>query len=199
MRTRAPDESGDLICTTSEAARRLGVSVTTVQSMVERGELEGWRTRGGHRRINQASIQRVLDAQAGPVPSAEATGTTVLVIEDDPVTLAVYESQIGSWGLPLRLLTASDGLTGLLQLGRNRVDVLITDLVMQPMDGLALLRLLRERPEFAAMKVAAVTSLDDEQIAQRGGLPAGVALYRKPVSLERLRGFIEAVALCKLS
>ncbi|MFM8557014.1 MAG: excisionase family DNA-binding protein [Betaproteobacteria bacterium] len=35
------------VCTTSEAARRLGVSSTTVQVMVERGELKAWRTRGG--------------------------------------------------------------------------------------------------------------------------------------------------------
>lgn len=29
----------------------LGLSVGTVQSLVERGELEAWKTQGGHRRI----------------------------------------------------------------------------------------------------------------------------------------------------
>lgn len=47
------------VCTTSEAARRLGVSSTTVQVMVERGELKAWRTRGGHRRISLDSVDSV--------------------------------------------------------------------------------------------------------------------------------------------
>ena len=187
------------MCTTSEAAKWLGVSATTVQLMVERGELDAWKTRGGHRRISQESIQKLLATQAGRAPDTQAPCLTVLLIEDDPVALAIYESQLASWQLPLRLLTATDGVAGLLLIERNRPDVLITDLVMQPMDGVALLRLLRQRSEFATMSVAAVTSLDDEQIARRGGLPAGTALYRKPVSFERLRGFVEAMALRKLA
>ena len=38
-------------CGTTEAARILGLSVGTVQSLVERQELMAWKTRGGHRRI----------------------------------------------------------------------------------------------------------------------------------------------------
>lgn len=185
------------MCTTSEAAKWLGVSATTVQSMVERGEIDGWKTRGGHRRISQESIQRLLASQVGRTPGVETPCATVLVIEDDPVARAVYESQIASWQLPLRLLTASDGLAGLLLIERRRPDVLITDLVMQHLDGIALLRLLGQRPEFATMTVAAITALDDEEIARRGGLPAGTVRYRKPVSFERLRGFLEATAMRK--
>lgn len=196
---RPSDPALTSMCTTTEAARRLGVSATTVQSMVERGELDAWKTRGGHRRISQESIQRLLAAQAGRNPDAAAPGLTLLVVEDDAVTLAVYESQIASWQLPLRLLTATDGVSGLLLIERNRPDVLITDLVMQPMDGLALLQLLRQRPEFAAMSIAAVTSLDDAQIARRGGLPPGTALYRKPILFDRLHGFVEALVLRKLA
>lgn len=191
--------SADSVCSTSEAAKLLGVSATTVQLMVERGELKGWKTQGGHRRISQESIRAWQAARSGRAASAQPSELTVLVVEDDPVTLAVYESQIASWQLPLRLLTATDGVSGLLLIERNRPDVLITDLVMQPMDGLALLQLLRQRPEFAAMSIAAVTSLDDAQIARRGGLPPSTALYRKPVSFERLHGFVEALALHKLA
>lgn len=185
------------VCTTSEAAKHLGVSATTVQLMVERGELTGWKTQGGHRRISQESIRAWQAARVGQSAGTPSPELTVLLVEDDPVTLAVYESQIASWQLPVRLLTATDGVAGLLLIERNRPDVLITDMLMQPMDGLALLRLLRQRSEFAPMAVAVVTALDDEEIARRGGLPAGTALYRKPISFERLHGFIEAMALRK--
>ncbi|MEN9889433.1 MAG: hypothetical protein RL559_1470 [Pseudomonadota bacterium] len=49
------------ICTTSGAAGILGLSTTMVQTLVDRGELHGWKTEGGHRRI---ALQSVLDYQS---------------------------------------------------------------------------------------------------------------------------------------
>lgn len=45
---------------TTDAAKLLGVSVGTVQHMVEDGRLGGWKTSGGHRRIDGQSLARVL-------------------------------------------------------------------------------------------------------------------------------------------
>jgi excisionase family DNA binding protein len=45
-------------CTTVEVARRLGMAVRSVQLMVDRGELEAWKTPGGHRRISLRSVER---------------------------------------------------------------------------------------------------------------------------------------------
>ncbi|MEN9889567.1 MAG: hypothetical protein RL559_1604, partial [Pseudomonadota bacterium] len=42
---------------TAEAARMLGLSTTLVQSLVDKNELNGWKTRGGHRRIALQSIE----------------------------------------------------------------------------------------------------------------------------------------------
>ena len=41
---------------TRESAKRLNVSLGTIQKMVEMGELTAWKTRGGHRRILVQSI-----------------------------------------------------------------------------------------------------------------------------------------------
>ena len=41
-----------------EAAKRLGVSVDVVRSLVERGELRAIRTGGGHRRIRDDDVER---------------------------------------------------------------------------------------------------------------------------------------------
>lgn len=49
------------ICTTSSAAGILGLSITMVQTLVDRGDLHGWKTEGGHRRI---ALQSVLDYQS---------------------------------------------------------------------------------------------------------------------------------------
>ena len=39
-------------CGTSYASKMLGISIGTVQGLVERNELRAWRTNGGHRRIS---------------------------------------------------------------------------------------------------------------------------------------------------
>lgn len=186
------------ICTTSEAARLLGVSNTTVQIMVERGELQAWKTRGGHRRINLDAVESIRRARGLRDP-ASATGATVnvLVADDDPTLRVLLESALDTWGLPLNVTTAADGMEALLLIERSRPDLLITDLHMRPMDGFELLRMLRARREFDAMAVIVLTALDDSELAQRGGLPRGVAVYHKPVQIERLRGFVEAHVLRK--
>ena len=45
---------------TRETAKILQVSIGTIQKMVETGELIAWKTRGGHRRILDLSIERQL-------------------------------------------------------------------------------------------------------------------------------------------
>lgn len=45
---------------TRETAKILQVSLGTIQKMVETGELIAWKTRGGHRRILDLSIERQL-------------------------------------------------------------------------------------------------------------------------------------------
>jgi len=44
-------------CGTFFAAKLLGFSVGTIQTMVEKGELQAWKTQGGHRRISMQSIR----------------------------------------------------------------------------------------------------------------------------------------------
>ena len=78
------------LLTTVDAARVLGLAVRSVQLMVDRGELEAWKTPGGHRRISLASVQQ-WQARSGagpaaaapaPAPQAPARSPVVLLIED---------------------------------------------------------------------------------------------------------------------
>ena len=43
---------------TMEVARLLGLAVRSIQLMVDRGELQAWKTPGGHRRISRESVER---------------------------------------------------------------------------------------------------------------------------------------------
>jgi excisionase family DNA binding protein len=51
--------------TTAEAARELGIAVSTLQSWAQRGVVKpAWRTPGGHARWDLADLERQLDVRA---------------------------------------------------------------------------------------------------------------------------------------
>jgi len=53
-------ENDDPILTTREAARLLGVAVSTAQVWMEGGALPTWKTPGGHRRVRLSAVQQLL-------------------------------------------------------------------------------------------------------------------------------------------
>lgn len=61
-------------CSTRDVAQVLGMAVRSVQLMVDRGELEAWKTPGGHRRISKASVERWLAQRQGQGQPAAASG-----------------------------------------------------------------------------------------------------------------------------
>lgn len=120
-------------CTTREAARMLGVSLRTAQLWVENGQLEAWKTEGGHRRISRVSVQRLLDGtmpqrHAESVPSRQAIDRLkALIVEDDNIQLKLYKAVLSSWHLPIDIVTANNGIEGLILMGRDAPDLMITD------------------------------------------------------------------------
>ena len=72
-------------CSTRDVARVLGLAVRSVQLMVDRGELEAWKTPGGHRRIARASVERWLAQRHGraAAPAAEGAAPEVAVEPDE--------------------------------------------------------------------------------------------------------------------
>jgi CheY-like chemotaxis protein len=112
------------------------------------------------------------------------------VVEDEPDLLRLFKMVIESWGLPLELAVASNGFEALVRIGESHPDLLITDLNMPGMDGFRMLRSLRSFGRgLERLEVVVVTALSGHDIDDRGGLPADVKVFTKPVpfsELERL-------------
>ncbi len=185
-------------CTTREAAQLLGISLRTAQLWVENGQLEAWKTEGGHRRISRASVVRLLEG--GSPADARAADTTamhqppdrlkVLVVEDDNILLKLYKSVLTSWKLPLDIVTANNGIEGLILIGRDAPDMMITDLSMPGMDGFQLIRALAASTLRAGMEIVVVSGLDAAEIDAKGGLPQDVRLFPKPVPFVELHAIV---------
>jgi len=60
--SRAARPASRLGLTASEAARHLGVSISTVRRWSDAGHLQGYRTPGGQRRFSVAQLDEFLDS-----------------------------------------------------------------------------------------------------------------------------------------
>ncbi|MDT9000796.1 response regulator [Paucibacter sp. APW11] len=188
--------------TTVEAARLLGISPASVQRWVDGGHLRAWKTVGGHRRIDAASVDEWLAAQregstangsaaSNPAGAVAALGTSVLLVDDDPIARELLEVQVRMALPQARITLAENGFQALLAVGRQMPDVVITDMVMPHMNGVEMLRQLMA--EAAPRRVIAVSSQSREGLARLGALPPAVLLLAKPVDQQALSAALQGL------
>ena len=188
-------ESYDGYCGTSYAAKLLGMSVGTVQGLVEKNELKAWKTQGGHRRISLQSIhdyQRQHHIAAGAVLHTQDR-LRLMVVEDDEPTRLMLQSNFDQWEVPLDVVMYDSAVEALLDMTSMHPDVLMTDLRMPHVDGFQFLRKLSQHTVFQRLVVVVMTGLSAQDIEDAGGLPEGVHVMHKPIDLEWLKGFLDAL------
>ncbi len=184
---------------TVEAAKLLGVSVRTVQLWVENGSLEAWKTAGGHRRIVSSSVDDYISAQNIDTEQRNAH-KTILVVEDNPTVSKFYEAAINSWKLPIDVIVKNDGFEGLVEIGRKVPDLVISDVYMPGMDGLQMIRSMYKSNLLNSEQIIIISGLTEESIQDRGGIPAGVDSFSKPVDIEQLKqAVINKLSLKKIA
>src|SRR3990167_53690 len=183
-------------CGTSYAAKLLGLSVATVQSLVEKGEVDAWKTLGGHRRIALQSINAYLARNSPQLSRADINPKhrlRVLIVEDDESTRDLYRCQFEEWDLPVDCTWMTSALEALMDIASMRPDLLITDLSMAGVDGFEMLKALKRNVQLADMQVVVISGLPAEAIAERGGLPPYAHLLQKPVNFAWLQGYVTAL------
>lgn len=188
-----PNDRVDFLGTFA-VAKVLGVSVGTVQALVERGDLQCWKTQGGHRRISRESVQnyqRRFEKHPGNQP--QTSTLRVLIVDDDPVFLTAIKETTDKWDLNVKCVLLSSAIEALMCISELQPHVLFSDLRMPGVDGFEFLRKLRSTPQYDAMHLVAMTSMSQAEIAERGGLPSKVTLLKKPLDMRWLHGFVSAL------
>lgn len=212
----ADEESAHL--TTLEVARLLGMAVRSVQMMVDRGELEAWRTPGGHRRISRTSVMHWLASRgvtvpdAAPIPTDPAAKTSavkpapgsaaarrrpiVLLLEDSVHHQNLIRLLVQQRFPSVDLHVCGDGISGLALFGRLEPDVLIVDILLPGVDGATLITTLRSQPQFDGTRLLVVTSLDPDQRGAYALALEGLPVVHKPMLVAELP---ELLAQCLAS
>jgi excisionase family DNA binding protein len=197
IKTTSDDTQAKDYCGTFYAAKLLRLSVGTIQSLVEKNELQAWKTKGGHRRISMQSIRELQEKRGLPDIIVKHPQLRVLLVEDDATLLEVMRSTIDKWNLPIDCTTMTSAVEAMLDMASIRPDVLLTDVNMPGVDGFELIRRISANPIFSGMVILAVTGLSTEQIRDKGGVPKHVMLVQKPLDFKWLQGFFAALSLMR--
>jgi excisionase family DNA binding protein len=194
MQTNTTPDTPEDYCGTTYAAKLLGLSVGTIQTLVEKNELQAWKTQGGHRRILMPSIREYQRKHNMLTLHTEPRDhrLRVLLVEDDAVTREMLRGYCNRSSMPVDCTAMSSGLEALIDIASIKPDVLITDLEMPGVDGFELLRTLRQNAYFNRMTTLVLSALTPEEIDARGGLPEGTLFMSKPINMDWFNGFFTA-------
>jgi CheY-like chemotaxis protein len=115
----------------------------------------------------------------------------VLYVEDDRINIVLMEEvfrRLPDW----RLECVEDGTHALQVLESLRPDLVLIDMNLPDMSGLALLRRLREEANLQSLHCVAL-SADDEQEQMAAARAAGFSDYwTKPIDVQRLTAALQA-------
>ncbi len=109
----------------------------------------------------------------------------LLIAEDDPASRELLREILEAQGY--QVVEAEDGQTALRRIEEESLDLVLLDIQMPKLDGLAVVRRLRQNPRLTSLPVIAVTSY-----AMRGdrekALDAGFDTYlTKPIDVVAMR------------
>ena len=120
---------------------------------------------------------------------SKVTAERVLIVEDDPSARSGLEQLVKSWGFIAE--SASDGEEALEKVTSFRPAIVITDLVMPRMDGLALLRALPQTG--ADVTTLLLTAQGTVETAVEAMKEGAYDYLTKPVDIQRLKILLDKI------
>ncbi len=123
-------------------------------------------------------------------PGSENNGQTILLVEDTEDVVMMLKDYLES--AAYRVVTAQNGIEGIVQAKKFHPDLILMDVQMPGMDGLEATQKLRSQPEFQNTPIIALTAFAMQNDRERC-LAAGMNEYiSKPVNMKSLLKIIQS-------
>jgi CheY-like chemotaxis protein len=140
-----------------------------------------------------------LDTTLNGHTSSDAFGNTVLVVEDDDTTREIIVGCLLDRQLGLNIETASNGEEALEKIAQRVPSVLITNINMPKMNGIALSKTLHERGiSIPTLVTSGWWSHEafEKELAERGIVPEKMVVFlQKPFRFKELGVLVEKLRL----
>src|SRR5439155_27047504 len=125
--------------------------------------------------------------RAGPTSSscASAGGNTILVVDDMPLFRDPIAASLRLAGF--HTVAVANGRDALAAARASRPDLILLDIAMPVMDGIACLRALRADPDLANVPVILLTAMSDKRyVVEAGKLGVADYLLKSAFSMKEL-------------
>lgn len=136
-----------------------------------------------------AAADRLKGVETDAGPSASARRRRVLIVDDSFTVRELQRKVLGQHGYEVEV--AVDGMDGWNMVRTGDFDLVISDIDMPRMDGIALVDMIRKHPKLGSMPIM-ILSYKDREEDRRRGLDAGADYYLTKGSFHS-EGLIQAV------
>ncbi len=177
--------------TTKNKHKGTGLGLATVYGIVKqheggimvRSEMDKGTTFEVYLPLARGSVE-ILEDDSSPASHSFGGAETILLVEDDEQVLKLAESILKHHGYIV--IKASNGVKALEKLSmiENKIDLLVTDVVMPEMNGKQLYDEVIER--IPDIRVLFMSGYTDDVIATRGILDSGLHYIQKPFTVQSL-------------
>ncbi|WP_310625396.1 helix-turn-helix domain-containing protein [Limnohabitans sp.] len=189
-------EKQDEYCGTTQAAKMLRVSIGTVHSLVDSGELMAWKTSGGHRRISkQAIIDYQMRHRMGGVAALSADERLrVFVVTKDDATVIALRSGFLDLASKLEFVYFESAVHMQLELQAAHPQVLMMDHdALEQIGGFEWLRALRTHRLFKHISVILLCAKGANHMGLQGqALSYQVKVLEAPLDVGWVNGYLSA-------
>jgi excisionase family DNA binding protein len=191
------ESSAPQFLSTAEAARMLGLSTTLVQTLVDQGELKGWKTRGGHRRISLDSIQNYQNEARHLMGSAHK-GThrpRVIVVIESASLIQELTHDCEQWKLPVDVSFFDSVTEALLELSSKKPDMLVVEMSMPRAQQEKTFQALSNFNQRGNTPLSVVLITQEKALASHmpAGAPSSIQLVSGPLSSVWLHAYLTGV------
>lgn len=116
---------------------------------------------------------------------------TILSVDDSASVRQMVKLTLSGAGY--EVIQANDGAEGLAKAKEKAVDLVVTDLNMPNMNGLALIRELRQLPAYKGTPILFLTTESDAAIKAEAKAAGATGWITKPFQQEQLLGVVKKV------
>ena len=171
------------VYTTHDISRLLQVNPRSVINWIEQKLLPSYRTPGGHRRVRRDDLLAFLRKHQIPTPSSLVDGKfRILIVDDQEEVVNLLKTHLQRQG-SYEIISASNGISAMIEVGRVKPDLLILDVMIPGVDGIEVCR----RIKADAANKTAIIVISSKAESEKNVLQAGADVFMpKPLDLEKL-------------